>query len=228
MPFNINSLKTNIRDYGYLSNNKFAVLVQTPPILTNALLGNQGTGTSMNQIAQNMSFRIDQIRAPGISIASSDVARYGIGPTQKQPLSAQYQELFFSILCDQYSEIWQYWYNWSRLVFEYNGTSSGSAPSYTANYKKDYSSVVQLQIYDYFGNIIQKINTFETFPTAIREVPLSWGDGNLMKLNVAMAFTEYTIEGSTIQTQTAPQNQNLMGGRQTVGIGTGYNPVTNQ
>ena len=142
MPFNINNFRTNIRDFGYLNNNNFAVLVQTPPILNGALLGNQGTPTSIQQISQNMSFRIDQIRAPGISIASADIARYGIGPTQKQPTAGQFQELYFSVLCDQYSEIWQYWYNWTRLVFEYNGTSAGQAPSYSANYK-DFSLEVR-------------------------------------------------------------------------------------
>lgn len=212
MPFNINNFRTNVRDFGYLNNNQFAVLVQTPNLLRGALLSNQGTDSSTNQIARNMSFRIDQVRAPGISIESSEVVRYGIGPVQRQPIGAAFQELYFSILCDQYSEIWQYWYNWSRLVFEYNGVG-GSTPSYTANYKEDYSSIVQIQMYDKFGNIIQKINMFEAFPTSLREVQLNWADGNLLKLNLAMSFTEYTIENSTIKKDT-PQPSNLRAGAQ--------------
>lgn len=210
MPFNLNNFKTNIRDFGYLNNNNFAVLVQTPNLLRGALLNNQGTDGSTNQIARNMSFRIDQVRAPGISIESSEVSRYGVGPIQRQPIGAAFQELYFSILCDQYSEIWQYWYNWSRLVFEYNGVN-GSAPSYSANYKEDYSSIVQIQMYDKFGNIIQKINMFQSFPTSMREVQLNWADGNLTKLNIAMSFTEYTIENSTIQ-KNQPQPLNLKTG----------------
>jgi hypothetical protein len=199
MPFNINSFRTNIRDFGYLDNNSFSVYVQTPPILFNSFLGNQGTPTSMQQIAQNMSFRIDQVRAPGISLVTADIPRYGIGPTQKQPYMAQFQEINFSMLCDHYCEIWQYWYNWTRTIFEYNGSTTQQTPSYTTEYKDRYSTVMSIFIHDHFGNIIQKIHLFQAYPTAVREMPMSWGDPNLMKVNVQVAYTEYVIEGSTLQ-----------------------------
>jgi len=185
MPFNINAFKTNIRDYGYLDNNSFAVLVQPPA----ALGGGNGTG-----IAQNMSFRIDQVRAPGISLMTTDVHRYGIGPTQKQVVNAQFQEIYFSVLCDHYAELWQFWYEWTRYCFQYNGTANGQGPSYTAEYKDRFSSTVVIQIYDHYGNIVQNINLFESFPTSLREIPLSYGDGGLIKLNIALSYTEYTIE----------------------------------
>jgi len=221
MPFNINSFRTNLRDYGYLDNNSFSVMVQTPPALFNAFLGNQGTPTSMYKIAQNMEFRIDQVRVPGISLLTADVQRYGVGPIQKQPLSAQYSEINFSILCDHYCEIWQYWYNWTRTVFQYNGTSGGFAPSYTAEYKQNYASTIVIFIYDHFGNIIQKVNFFEAYPTALREVPLGWGDPNLMKMNISMIYTEYTIEGSSLESSTQRQSPNLRTGAQTTTITTG-------
>jgi hypothetical protein len=209
MPFNINNFKANIRDYGYLDNNSFAVLVQTPPILFGSNISNQGTEVGAKNIAEKMSFRIDQVRAPGISIMSAPINRYGIGPVQSQPTTAQYSELSFSVLSDHYCEIWQFWHTWARAVFEFNGVSQGSSPSYTANYKDRYSSVVQIQIMDHFGNIIQKINTFQTFPTAIRDIPLAWGDSNLMKINISMAYTEYTLEGVETKPQVRPQPNNL-------------------
>jgi hypothetical protein len=190
MPFNINSFKTNIRDYGYLDNNSFAVLVQTPQKLASQF----GGGLSTTKIAENMSFRIDQVRAPGISLMTTDVNRYGIGPTQKQVFNAQFQEIFFSVLCDHYCEIWKYWYEWTRLCFEYNGVANGQGPTYTANYKEDYSSSVIIQMYDHFGALVQSINLFEAFPTSLREVPMAYGDSNLMKLNLSMIYTEYTLE----------------------------------
>jgi hypothetical protein len=186
MPFNINTFKTNIRDYGYLDNNSFAVLVQPPPALS--------AGLSTSRIAQNMSFRIDQVRAPGINLMTNDINRYGIGPTQKQVTSAQFQDIYFSVLCDHYAELWQFWYEWTRFCFQYNGTANGQGPSFTAEYKQNYSSTVIIEIYDHYGNVVQSINLFEAYPTSLREIPLAYGDGNLMKLNVAMTYTEYTIE----------------------------------
>jgi len=193
MTFNVGRFKESLARFGYLDNNSFEVFVQTPPILIG---GNQNAAM---QIAENMSFRIDQVRAPGISLITADINRYGTGPTQKMPTSAQFQEVNISVLGDHYCEFWQYWYNWTRAVFEFNAAPGGT-PSYTAQYKNGqngYSSIIMIQIYDHFGNPIQTINLFEAFPTAVREVPLSWGDGNLMKINVSLAYTEYTIDSVT-------------------------------
>lgn len=214
MAFNINEFRANVRDFGYIDNNSFEVFVQTPPALASAVLGNQGTPTQTNKIAQNMSFRIDQVRAPGISLVTTDVFRYGLGTTQKQPYTAQFNEVNISMLGDHYCEFWQFWYQWTRAIFQFNGTSgnSGQAPNYTAEYKDQYATTIMIWIYDHFGNIIQKINLFEAFPTAIREFPLSWGDPNLLRINVGINYTEYTIENSTLQPRTAPQSRNLTSG----------------
>lgn len=205
MPFNINSFKTNIKDYGYLDNNSFEVLVQTPRALS--------AGLSGTQIAQNMSFRIDQVRAPGINLMTADINRYGIGPTQKHVINAQFQEIYFSVLCDEFAEIWDYWYEWTRLCFQYNGTQNGAGPSYTAEYKDNFSSTVVIQIFDHFGNLVRSLNLFEAFPTSLREVPLAYGDPGLLKINVAMMYTEYTVEkairGPNQQAQPGGVNQRL-------------------
>lgn len=222
MAFNINRFLTNIRDFGYLDNNSFEVFVQVPPIMSaqGGALGNQGTPTSLKKISENLSYRIDQVRAPGISLMNLDVNHYGVGPTQKKPVNAQYQETSISMIGDHYCEFWQFWYQWTRSIFQYSGTSSGQSPTYTADYKDQYSSTIVIMTYDHYGNIIQKINLYEAFPSAIREIPLSWGDGNLLRINVQLAYTEYTIEGSTIQKNTA-QSSGLINGRELENINVG-------
>lgn len=187
MPFNVNNFKTSLKDYGYVDNNSFMVYVQPPKVL-----GGNNTG-----ISRNLSFRIDQIRAPGISIITNDINRYGIGPTQKQTVSAQFQEVNLSVLSDYYGEFWQWFYGWERAIFQFSGTTQGGAANYTAEYKEQYSSTVVIQIFDHFGKTIQAINLFEAFPTAIREFPMAWGDSNLLKINVSLAYTEYTIDNLT-------------------------------
>ena len=213
MPFNIQGFKENLNSYGYLDNNSFDVIVKTPKILQNKVLNNQGTDQDTQRIAKNLKMRIEQIRAPGINIMTSQIQRYGIGSVQNMPINAQFQDVYLSLLMDHYGEIWQYWYNWANLVFGFNGLESAngptinSFPSYQAEYKDDYSTVVQIIIYDHFGNSIQKINLYEAFPVSIREVPLSWGDANLMRLNVTLSYTSYALVGSSVQPQPAPQPQ---------------------
>lgn len=213
MPFNIDGFKSNLHDYGYLDNNSFDVIIKTPNILQNKVLNNQGTDQDVERIAQNLKLRVEQIRAPGINLMTSQIQRYGIGSVQNMPINAQFQDINLTLLMDHYGEIWQYWHNWLNLTFGFNGLESAngptinSFPSYQAEYKDNYSTVVQIIVYDHFGNAIQKINLYEAFPVAMREVPLSWGDGSLMKLNISMTYTSYALVGSSVQPQPAPQPQ---------------------
>lgn len=205
MPFNIDAFKQNLSDFGYLDNNSFDVIISTPQILFNSTMNVQGTPTSIQKIAKNLKLRIDQVRAPGISLITSDINKFGLGNTQKMPYNSQIQEISFSMLVDHYGEIWQYWYNWIRGIHEFSGSDGdagafyNSLPSYETEYKRNYSTVVQIIVYDHFGNAIQKMNLYEAYPTAIREVPMAWGDPNLMKLNISLAYTEFTIFSTGIQ-----------------------------
>jgi hypothetical protein len=207
MPFNINEFKSNIEDFGYLKTNQFEVLVTPPPILFGRNLNILGTPFEVGRVLYNSRFRIEQVKAPGISLMSSDISRYGIGPTQKQPFNAQYQDTSFSILVDGYGEAWQFWYNWIRTIFEFNGKESAlfgldganRFPSYTAEYKENYATTMQIVIYDNFGNAIQRINLYDAFPSSLREVQFTWGQGDLLRIAVTITYSGFTMVGSTLE-----------------------------
>lgn len=205
MPLNIDTFSSKISGSGYLTTNKFSVIMSPPPILFNASINNTGTTTQINNIANDISFRIENIRTPGISLINGDVNRYGVGPTQKQPISAQFSETSISILSDGYGHIWQFWHNWLRGIFEFTGTTrsnvgiSNKVPTYTSEYKNNYSTTIQIIIYDLFGNVIQKINLFEAFPISMNEIGLNWSDrGDLLRLNINLTYTEYTLESVNV------------------------------
>jgi hypothetical protein len=201
--FNINSFKQNVSDYGYLYSNAFEVYIATPQAIFNSLVGSGNTPVPTQRIAQNLKFRIDQVRAPGLSLMTTDINRYGLGATQKMPINSQFQEVSFSMMLDEYGEIWQYWYQWLRAINDASGTEQ-RLPTYKVEYKDQYSTVMQVVMYDHYGNPVNKINLFEAFPTSIREIPLAWGDNQVVKLNISIAYTNYTLEGSEIQPQPRP------------------------
>jgi len=59
---------------------------------------------------------------------------------------------------------------------------------------------MQIVMYDQEGNAVQRINLYEAFPTSLREVPLAWADDdNLVKINVSIAYTDYTITSSVLE-----------------------------
>jgi hypothetical protein len=219
MAFNINRFKENVNGYGFLRNNTFEVFVMQPPVLRNSNIINNDREINGNNIDDLLRYRIEQVRIPGISILSGEINRYGIGPVQKMPFNAQFPEITFSVLMDRNADLHHFWYNWIRSIFEFNGVEVGSSasigpanriPNYTAEYKENYSTIMQIVVYNHSGKAVQKINLFEAFPTSIKDIQLAWGDTqSLMRLAVSVAFTEYTVEGSSIESFYNPQPNNL-------------------
>lgn len=205
MAFNINRLKENAAGYGYLKRNKFEVFVQSPRLFQNSTLNVDGRETSVNNLNRLHRFRIEQVNAPGVSLISSDINRYGIGPTQKMPYNAQFSDTTFSILVDRNTDLWDFWYNWTNAVFNFNGQEpSGNnlitgkrIPTYTSRYKDDYSTIMMIVIYNDLGETVKTINLYDAFPSSIREIPLSWNDNqNLLRLSISITYSSYTIVGS--------------------------------
>lgn len=207
MSFNINRFKQNVDDFGYLKNNKFEVFVQTPNFLRNKYLKINNRETSISQLNNLLKFRIEQIRAPGVSLLSIDTNRYGIGPTQKMPFNAQFFDTTFSVLVDRNTDLWDFWYNWINGIFNFNGQepngnnifTGARIPNYTTEYKDEYSTIMMIVIYNDLGETVKTINLYEAFPSSIREIPLAWNDNvNLLRLALTVTFSGYTIVGSNV------------------------------
>jgi hypothetical protein len=205
MPFNINTFKANVEDFGYLKNNSFQVFILPPPSLFNSRVSSFNSSVAASQLSRIQTFRVDQIKAPGISLLHADVNRYGVGTSQKNPFNAQFQEISFSVLNDENSDIWNYWHNWIKSIFDFTGSDSNSFgdinsfPTFKCGYKSQYSTTIQIVIYNPYGEVAQRINLYEAFPGAIRDVPLAWGDtNNLMRLGVSLLYSYYTISSSEL------------------------------
>ena len=166
-----------------------------PPILGQTTTLNPGQATT-SEISRLISFRADQVRTPNINISAAGINRYGVGPIQKQPFSAEFNDISVSLVSDGNAEIWQFWHNWVNNIFQHSGTSS-SYPTYLAKYKDDFSTTIDIDIYTNDGNLSQTIELYQVFPTAISEVPLTWGDqNNPLRMSVTLSFSEYQILGS--------------------------------
>jgi hypothetical protein len=139
-----------------------------------------------------MRFRTESVKLPGITILTSDNNKYGVGPTQKFPHSANFNENSLSIVCDREGNIWNFWYEWARSIFQFNGTDN-AVPGYYAEYKDNYSTTIQVQTFNQEGDIVQTINMFEAFPTSVQDIPLNWGNGEIVKLTAGVTFASYSV-----------------------------------
>lgn len=206
MPFNIDSFKSNIDKFGVIQNNKYEVYVTPPPILTNNTAYSINTERDMQQIMELLKFRTEEVRVPGVGLYSADISRYGVGPTQKYPFSAIFNEITISFVSDRFCNIWQLWHNWLREVYQFTGVEtsrrgdSSNVANYKANYKDDYSSDIQILIYDNYGEVQQVLTLIKAFPIAMRENNLNWFETNdLMNITVNITFKEFMIKNTKLE-----------------------------
>lgn len=207
MAFNVNNIKFNTEAFGYLKRNKFEVFVQTPPMFRGKSLNINGFESNVTSINSILRYRIEQVKAPGAFLLSSDVRRYGIGTTQKMPYSAQFFDTTLSIIVDRRTALWDFWYNWVNAIFNFNGQEPNGNnintgprnPTYTTKYKEDYATTMMIVIYDDFGNRVKTINLYDAFPSSVSETTLNWGDSqNLLRLSISITYSAYSVEGSSI------------------------------
>jgi len=213
MPFNISNFKSNIENYGVLQNNKFEIYIRPPNILLNSTLNDGNNQININDMIRLLKFRAEDVRVPGVSILTADINRYGVGPFHKFPFNAQVNEISLTFLSDRYGFIWQFWHNWLKTIFDFNGSddaTSGSRnrqPTYATEYRDNYSSEMQIIIYDNVGEDYIKVNLHKAFPIAFRDNMLDWADNNeLLNINVNISFTEFTIQSSTIENNIDDEN----------------------
>jgi hypothetical protein len=207
MTFNINSFRSEIQQNGYLKYHDYNLIITAPNILTSKTIFSTSGSSSTSNMQALMSMRINEARSPLITLVSADVNRYSIGPTQKQPHNAQFSDMFISLYCDRNGTIWNFWHTWLNTIFNFSppyntagGTINNGFASYTTEYKDNYSTNMQLNIYDQVAQTILSFVFEKAFPIQMRDVALNWAHTqDIVQLNIDITYKDYAIIGSGVQ-----------------------------
>lgn len=196
--FNINNFQSDISQNGYLQTNKFVVAFNSPSCMQNVYIGTQQGTTYSSSTEKLVQVRAESVKVPGVALLQSDIARYGIGPTQKMPFSARFTENAITFISDRNSQIYMYFYTWLNKVFDFSGSSfqSNIGASYATEYKDNYVTDLHVYVYDNAGNQVQDIVMYQAFPESINDINLSWNDNSqLMKITVSISYRDWAMVG---------------------------------
>jgi len=102
----LNQFKSKfLNDAGLQRNNRFYFEVnKIPPVLSGET--NQATAFF------NIGFAAEATSIPGVQLATTEVQRYGVGPTEKAPYRPIFVDLNVSFLCDGNRLIYDFFYDW--------------------------------------------------------------------------------------------------------------------
>jgi len=193
MAYSVQDILGSINKNGWLSSNKFQVMISTPITLKSSI------DDSL------LTFRAEDCRLPGVTYMASDVNRFGIGPMQKMPYNVLFADTSITFIADKNGAIYNYFYNWMNTIFEFSGQNSTHG-SYQTEYKDNYTTDIQIIVYDNNGNQVQTAKFLDAFPISLNEIPLSWNQNNqLLKVTVGFSFRDWTLKNLNIQTQRPSQ-----------------------
>lgn len=195
--FNIQNFSKQINKNGVLRNNKFLMSFTPPKILLDHR-------SYKNEVIKNIEFWCDSFNIPGVSLATSEIRRYGYGVMEKKPYVPMFNDITFTFYNDSSSYILSYFQSWLRLISNYdtfqgiNGTNRGVINNhlpYEMSYKDDYTTTIQLTVFKDTGEKSIRINCTSAFPISVGDLPMNWNDtGSIMKIPVVMTFMDWYEE----------------------------------
>lgn len=192
--FSIASFMSEINNRGVLRPNQFVVTVGTPKCM--ALSTTEGKVLTM---------RCESASIPDITLATQEIMRYGYGPMESTPYTAVFSGVNLTFVLDRTSFIYRFFNRWMQSVvnfnldggsmdstFTTNGSVRNTLNAYEVGYKDDYTTSVNITVFD--EETVPRIQTtlHSAYPKAISAVDLNWGSTDVVRMNVALAFREYS------------------------------------
>jgi hypothetical protein len=163
-----------------------------------------------------LSFRNDSFSTPGLSMATSDVRRYGVGPTEKKPYGVVYQDVTYNYILDATNTQHKFFYKWMDSIVKHSykniekadrlwRTGSPAYP-YEVNYKSEYATRILIHSFDEkfddatnnIDRAAQQVTLEQAFPVFIGDIQYNWaGVDQLIRLPVTFTYYRWHVKSIT-------------------------------
>jgi hypothetical protein len=214
-PQNNNSLR-NVETFRSLINrlggvtrtNLFYVSIPVPKMMRGASSGNSPIITD-----STVSLLCESTSLPGVSLATSEIRRYGVGPLEKKPYAPIFTDQSFSFIGDNTGKVYNHFYTWLNGIIKYdtlpnNTTVTGynGLGAYEVEYKEDYAVDVFITCINDVDQEIIICRLHDAYPIFLGDIQLSWAENDsFMRIPVTFTFFNWTLD--RININSALQNQ---------------------
>lgn len=167
---------------GLQRTNHFYVTIPNPPIL-------QG---DIGPIL--LPFLTESATLPGVSLSTTEIRRYGYGPTEKKPYAPTFVDQQMNFLGDGSGLVHKFFYKWLNGIVKFDEFPRGY-PGYNkvrpfeVEYKRQYAVDITITTVDEVERKIIEVKLFDAFPVAMGDVSLGWGQtDSYMTLPITFSF----------------------------------------
>jgi hypothetical protein len=220
-PVNLSkSVASEIRKNG-IARPTYAYAMITPPQALSSKI--KSKSSALNNGHHFLTYRNDSFSTPGIGLTTTDIRRYGYGPTEKKPTGVVYQDVTFNYILDTTHNQHKFFYNWMDLIVSHSAGAPGNGGknfqgmySYEVGYKNTYTTNIEIYSFDDRfdnaegpGRTVVKLH--DAYPTFIGDIQYNWASvDTLIRLPVTFTYRYWDLSFPDI----AP-DLNPVGGPQT-------------
>ena len=156
----------------------------------------QITGPGKTGEENDIMFRADACELPGRTISTSEYRIYG--PIRKIAYASTYTDTSIGFLCSADLREKRYFEEWQDIIMHHRATSGMSAKHtrgrYETGYYEDYIRTIEIRQYDETGTKKSTHYLDEAYPIGIAPIALSWGNEELIRLQVTFAYHDYRAD----------------------------------
>lgn len=198
MPFNINTFKSKIDQFGGLARpNVFEVAFVPirnggfPDVILN----------NTNLAGLDLKFFCQTVTLPGLSVEVFDYRPNNNDMARSMPRVIGHSDLECVFMVDDQHKLVEFFHTWMRVVANYTDQAFGSQLPYEIGYKSDYASSMVIRMYsrspinNKVGDSFYECRLMDVFPVQIGTVMLEWAQNDsYMTLPVSFSYSNYIIK----------------------------------
>ena len=174
-----------------------------------------GAAGSNSATVKNIPFLAESSSLPGVLLDTTQIKRYGFGPSEKKPYGATFVDVNMSFFGDGNYDVHRFFYSWLNKIVVF-AKSPTEANAFEVNYKEDYQTDIKITALDETGNTVTIITLVNAYPIFLGDIPLSWSDtDSFVKIPVGFTYQYWKRElidlGDKVQPGSTGILQKLMG-----------------
>lgn len=186
---------------GLARTNHFYVSIPTPPVVSK--LGGNATITS-----RELPFLCESAALPGVSLATSEIRRYGTGAIEKKPYAPIFTDQTFTFYGDNTGSVHKFFYSWLNGIVKYDErVPSGvmgrnNAFPFEVEYKEQYAVDITITCINEADQTVSEFILQDAYPIFLGDVAVSWADNDTF-MRIPITFTYYNWKLNTMNVNAA-------------------------
>lgn len=187
-----NFLATTSKLNGFTRPSYFYIEIAPPPIMA-----------KQTENARTLAFLSESANLPGVALATSEVRRYGYGPTERKPYAPIFVDTNMTFFVDGAGMVQKFFYEWMNGIVKFDQTVNGKGSNvngtviqpFEVNYKSQYATDILITTVDEANHEIINCRLTKAFPVFMGDISLGWNDtDSIARLPITFTYYNWKIE----------------------------------